>query len=391
MESSSWREITLGEFVALQRGHDLTESERLPGSIPVMGSSGVNGYHNVSRMKGPGVTIGRSGVGSIGVVNYTPTNYWPHNTVLYVTDFQGNEPQFVYYFLQSLNLRTYDSGSAQSSLNRNYIYPIKIRVPLPSEQRAIARILGALDDKIELNRKMNATLEAMARAIFQSWFVDFDPVRAKAEGRAPAGMDAATAALFPDAFEEIDDRTVPRGWQIKPLGDFLNLKRGYDLPATSRISGTVPIISSSGISGWHNAAKVNGPGVVTGRYGTIGQVFFMAQNFWPLNTTLYVQDFKGNEPRVIYHLLENINFSVYVDKAAVPGINRNHVHQERITAPPKEIQRAFSRQAELLWQRHTSNLQEAATLMATRDTLLPRLLSGELRVREAEQIAEGVL
>ncbi len=185
MTINDWKLTTLGEFLRLQRGHDLTEAERRPGSVPVMGSAGPNGVHDTAKMKGPGVTIGRSGVGSMGVVSYCEVDYWPHNTVLYVTDFLGNHPRFTFYFLQHLNLRRFDSGSAQASLNRNYIYPIPICVPAPQEQRSIASILGALDDKIELNRRMNETLEAMARAIFNDWFVDFGPTRAKVEGRAP--------------------------------------------------------------------------------------------------------------------------------------------------------------------------------------------------------------
>ena len=168
MDRDSWRETTLGEFVRLQRGHDLPEVDRRPGNIPIMGSAGPNGFHDAAKAKGPGVVIGRSGVGSMGVVSYCKTDYWPHNTVLYVTDFLGNDPRFAYYFLAQLNLRRFDSGSAQASLNRNYIYPIPVRVPRPIEQRAIAHILGKLDDKIELNQQMNATLEAMASILFNA-------------------------------------------------------------------------------------------------------------------------------------------------------------------------------------------------------------------------------
>lgn len=259
--------------------------------------------------------------------------------------------------------------------------------PLP-EQRAIARILGALDDKIELNRRQNATLEELARAIFKSWFVDFDPVRARAEGRAPAAMDAATAALFPDGFEEIDGREVPRGWRYVPLKEFLTLKRGYDLPQVQREAGTVPIVSSSGVSGTHSIARVAGPGVVTGRYGTIGQVFFIEEHFWPLNTTLYVQDFKQNEPRIAHYVLSNINFTQFTDKAAVPGINRNHVHEEMVVLPDIDVQRAFTQLTEPFFKQGALNTAQNITLATLRDALLPRLLSGELRVREAERLVE---
>ena len=198
MKAEAWHTMKMGDFVTLQRGHDLPEAERRPGTVPVMGSAGINGHHDTARAKGPGVTIGRSGVGSMGVVSYSPVDYWPHNTTLYVTDFHGNDERFTYFFLKSLNLRRFDSGSAQSSLNRNYLYPIEIRVPPVVEQKNIAQVLGTLDDKIELNRRMNETLEGMARTIFKSWFVDFDPVRAKAAGRQPSGMDADTAGLFPE-------------------------------------------------------------------------------------------------------------------------------------------------------------------------------------------------
>ncbi|MFZ1828068.1 MAG: restriction endonuclease subunit S [Candidatus Competibacteraceae bacterium] len=182
--AGEWRDITLGDFVALQRGHDLTEPERRLGRVPVMGSAGQNGFHDTALAKGPGIVIGRSGA-SFGQVHFSKEDFWPHNTSLYVTDFKGNDPLFAFYFLKALDFDRFNSGSAQPSLNRNFIYPIPIRVPKPAEQKAIAAVLGALDDKIELNRRMNATLEAMARALFQSWFVDFDPVRAKLDGRPP--------------------------------------------------------------------------------------------------------------------------------------------------------------------------------------------------------------
>ena len=171
--------MPLGDFVALQRGHDLPEAKRRPGDTPVLGSFGVTGWHDTARAAGPGVTVGRSGA-SFGVVSYSPVDYWPLNTTLYVVDFHGNDQRFAYYFLKQLDFRIYNSGSAQPSLNRNFIHPIPVDIPPRPEQRAIAHILGTLDDKIELNRRMNQTLEEMARALFKSWFVDFDPVRAKA-------------------------------------------------------------------------------------------------------------------------------------------------------------------------------------------------------------------
>ncbi len=134
------------------------------------------------------------------------------------------DPLYVYYYVSSPSSREKIVRDAEATgvpkTNLVYLRTFPILLPPLSEQRAIARILGLLDDKIELNRRMNATLEETARAIFQSWFVDFEPVRAKAEGRVPAGLDEATAALFPDGFEDVEGRAVPRGWRLRQLGNW---------------------------------------------------------------------------------------------------------------------------------------------------------------------------
>ena len=131
-------------------------------------------------------------------------------------------------------------------------------------------------------------------------------------------------------------------WMEVSLGETINLKRGYDLPSAQRRKGMYPIYSSSGLTDYHNEYKVSGEGVITGRYGTIGEVFFSKDSFWPLNTTLYVEDFKGNYPKFIYYLLKTVNFSIFTDKSAVPGINRNHVHLYKVKIPPLSEQHAIA-------------------------------------------------
>ncbi|MDM4015936.1 restriction endonuclease subunit S [Roseiconus lacunae] len=188
MASKGWGTVPLGEFVTLQRGHDLPEHQCRPGSVPILGFFEITGWHDEPRVRGPGVIIGRSGA-SFGVVTFSREPFWPLNTALYVKDFQGDDEHFACYLLKTLDFKRYCSGSAQPSLNRNYVHPIPVDVPPLREQKAIANILGSLDTKIELNRRMNETLESMARVIFKSWFVDFDPVLAKMDGRQPTGMD----------------------------------------------------------------------------------------------------------------------------------------------------------------------------------------------------------
>jgi type I restriction enzyme S subunit len=173
---------------------------------------------------------------------------------------------------------------------------------------------------------------------------------------------------------------MPEGFERKHLGDLLTLKRGYDLPGSDRVDGEFPVVSSSGITGFHGEKKAIAPGVVTGRYGTLGEVYFIQQDYWPLNTSLYVSDFKGNRPSFAAHLLKNALAGVQSDKAAVPGLNRNVAHQLPVLYPPRVLRDQFAGFADLSYrQQHlleTSNQK----LKAARDLLLPRLMSGEVAV-----------
>jgi type I restriction enzyme S subunit len=131
-------------------------------------------------------------------------------------------------------------------------------------------------------------------------------------------------------------------WRSVKLGEVITLKRGYDLPQQARVDGDTPILSSSGITGYHDEAKVNGPGVVTGRYGTLGEVFFISKDFWPLNTTLYVKDFKGNDPKFIGYFLKTINLDFHRSAGAIPGVNRNILHSLDVNVPLINIQRKIA-------------------------------------------------
>ncbi len=127
---------------------------------------------------------------------------------------------------------------------------------------------------------------------------------------------------------------VPDGWTQSRLGSVAELQRGFDLPSSKRIDGSVPIISSGGVSGFHNEAKVRAPGIVTGRYGSIGNVFFIEKDFWPLNTALWVKNFHGNDSKYLYYLLNKIDYKKFSDKTGVPGVNRNDLHAIKIPVPP---------------------------------------------------------
>jgi len=280
------------------------------------------------------------------------------------------------------------AGHGTGRLNTDELKALAIVLPPEPEQRAIAYILGTLDDKIELNRRMNETLEAMARALFKSWFVDFDPARAKCRGtacRAPT-MPQFIIDLFPDSFEDSELGQIPKGWKIGRLDHVLVFQRGFDLPSSARTSGVFPVIAASGPSGTHNEFMVRGPGVTTGRSGVLGNVYYVHEDFWPLNTSLWVKEFKNSTPAYAFHLLRRLDFKVFNAGSAVPTLNRNHIHGLSTLLPPPDLIRVFDATAVSSLKRQHVHEIESRTLVTLRDTLLPKLISGELRVKDAERI-----
>lgn len=226
-------------------------------------------------------------------------------------------------------------------------------------QRRIANILSAYDDLIEINRRRMALLEKSARLLFQEWFVRL---------------------RFPSHEHTPVTNGMPEGWERRTLGDCLTLKRGHDLPEANRVPGTIPIVSSSGITGFHNVKKANGPGLVTGRYGTLGEVYYVNEDFWPHNTALYVCDLKGSNARVLYFFLKHAVQNAQSNNAAVPGLNRNVLHTLRVLWPPEKLRNHFDCFLEPLFRQLAALRQFNEKLTTARDLLLPRLMSGEVVV-----------
>jgi type I restriction enzyme S subunit len=199
-------------------------------------------------------------------------------------------------------------------------------------------------------------------------------------------MSAELAALFPDSFEDSPLGKVPRGWRVGKLDDLVLLQRGFDLPTSQRTPGAYPVIAASGPSGTHNEYKVKGPGVTTGRSGLIGKVFLVQNDFWPLNTSLWVKEFRGSRPVHAYFTLRDLDFEVFNSGSAVPTLNRNHIHNLPVIVPPISIIEAYEKIVSLLFHRSYQNERESETLAALRDALLPKLLSGAVA-----EGAEGVV
>lgn len=422
--ASNFFDTTIGEQITLQRGFDITKNQQQPGSVPVVSSGGISSYHNESMVKGPGVVLGRKG--TLGTVFYIENEFWPHDTTLWVKDFKGNNPRFVYYFFSNISeeLRRMDVGAANPALNRNHVHPISVRWPTNGVQNKIAAILSSIDEKINANRHINKTLEAMAQAIFKSWFVDFDPVKAKIaaieqgedplraamrviSGKTDDELDqiprehhdqlATTAALFPDEMQDSELGEIPKGWEAKPLDQIASYLNGLALQkfppeseseylpvikiaqlragnvngadrASTKIKPEYIVEDSDVLFSWSGSLEVE---VWTGGMGALNQHLFKVTSthvpkwFYLFATKHYLPQFR----------------EIAANKATTMGhIQRKHLSDALITAPQPELMQAASKVVSPLLDEAISLRLQVRQLAQLRDTLLPKLLSGELSV-----------
>lgn len=314
----------------------------------------------------------------------------------------GDDPLFIYYNLsrRKSEIRAAAAGSAQPILNKSAFGRLEIALPPPATQHMVVGILGSLDDKIELNRRMNATLEATAGTIFKSWFVDFDPVRAKAEGRQPAGMDADTAALFPASFKESELGAIPTGWSVETVGGIADTNREslnpqefpeelfalLSIPAFD--DGRVPaVVAGSSI---HSNKLLVPPGSVlvsklnpriprVWRPGSLSNRGIASTEFVTLTP-------RSECPRdVLFAIVSSRPFCERLAELAT-GTSGSHQRaraedliQVPFAFPPRSVATSFSRLASPLFDRIEANLSESQILTTLRDALLPKLLSGTVR------------
>lgn len=399
--SSEWVSTTIGEQLTLQRGFDITKATQQPGNVPVISSGGINSFHSTAMVAGPGVVLGRKGV--VGSVYFVREDYWPHDTTLWIKNFHGNDEQFAYYFFLAKvrELEKLDVGSANPTLNRNHVHPMKVLWPPLGEQKRIGEILGLLDDRIALLRRTNATLEAIAQAMFKSWFVDFDPVRAKQEGRVPDGVDEATAALFPGSFDESELGQVPRGWRVQSLDETATYLNGLALqkfPPTE--TSWLPVIKIAQLRkgdtvGADRAGRTIKPeyivrdGDVLFSWSGSLEVAIWCGGEGALNQHLFKVT-SDRFPKWFYYLwtkhhLENFR-QIAASKATTMGhIQRGHLNEAKVIVPPDEVIRVSDELFGPLLERSISTILKAQNLAALRDTLLPRLISGQLRLQEADK------
>lgn len=381
---SEWKESTLGDELVVQRGHDLPKLSMVEGQYPVCSSSGVLGYHNSYTHDGDGLTIGRSGHG-IGKVFYYQEPFWAHNTVLYVKDFKGNFPKFFYYFLKNLDFTTFNTGSAIPSLNRNHLYLLNIKLPVLEEQKALASVLSSLDDKIDLLHRQNKTLEAMAETLFRQWFIE-------------------------DAKED---------WELESLGNHIQSVNGVSYKSSELSPSNVALVTLKNF-GRNGGLRTDGFKEFTGTFkdsqimqdGDIAVAHTdLTQDASLIGNPIYTLNLSNYHKLVIsmdlvkvnlhstvltkcflFHLLKSNDFKDHAlacsNGSSVIHLSKKALPSFQFKCPPIEKINRFTNLVDPMDQKIQKNLKQIQTLEKLRDTLLPKLMSGEVRVHyQTEEVA----
>lgn len=405
---NSWTAAHWGDLCTLAYGRAIKGYQNRSSGYRVYGTNGPIGFWHMPLQEVAGLIIGRKG--AYRGVHYSKDPFYVIDTAYAMRVKSNVEIRWAYYSLLNVDINSMDSGSAIPSTSRDEFYGIPTLLPPISEQRAIAETLGALDDKIELNRKTSATLEAMARALYRSWFVDFDPVHAKAEGHAPAHMDAPTAALFPNEF---DSDGYPVGWHEGCLSDLIlfnpteRIRKGQVLPyldmkalPTSGLTTALPIprpfTSGTKFRALDTLLARITPCLENGKTGMVASLGDSGLVGWGSTEFIVMRAKDGVPPSLPYCVARDQEFRLEAIASMTGSSGRQRASAERIASlpiavPDIRVLEAFSQLTVPMIDRIHALGKESQTLAQLRDTLLPRLMSGELRVKAAEEMIEEAL
>lgn len=336
------------------------------------------------------------------------------------------DSDYIYYLSRLPEFRSFAQSRMEGTSGRQrvawqalaeyeYEFPDKVC------RKYAGELLKKFDDKILLNHQINQTLEQMAQALFKSWFVDFEPVKAQiavlevggsqedatlAAMTAISGKDAdsltvferehpekyaelrATAELFPSTMQESELGDIPAGWSSQRMSNIATLHYGKALKKTERIDGPYPVYGSGGVTGSHNGYLVEGPGIIVGRKGSIGTIYWEDGKFHPIDTVYYVATKEEIPLSYLYYLMKTLNLPSMNTDAAVPGLNRDNVYRLEVLKPTQSILNRFDNHIATIRNGIQKNNNTIVSLVGLRDTLLPKLLSGEIPLPEAEELAK---
>ena len=390
---SKLEECILGDLVEFQRGYDLPKSKFVEGKYPVQSSNGILGYHNEYKVEGPGITIGRSG--TVGTPHLIRENFFPHNTSLFVKEFKGNDIEYIYYLLQYLDLGNQKSGSGVPTMNRNHLHPIKIRAYRDKtyQQRTI-KILSLIDKKIQINNQINQELEAMAKTLYEYWFVQFDFPDENGKPYKSSGGKM----VYNDQLK----REIPEGWGVEKVSEIAKTGSGGTPKSTTDeyySNGTIPWINSGELNksiiisttnyitefGLENSSAKLFPAdsILIAMYGaTAGKVSFLAFES-STNQAICAVTLDDNRLKYYFKFFIEDLYSHLVTLSS--GSARDNLSQDMIKNllminPNDRVIETFFVLVDSYFLQITNNLKQNQELTQLRDWLLPMLMNGQVRM-----------
>ena len=343
----NWKTCQLGDLITFQRGHDLPKSKMKGGIYPVVGSNGIIGYHDEYTTESPSITIGRSG--NVGKPFLYKGRSWSHNTSLYIREYKDIDPIFIYYFLQTLDLGNYAGGSAVPTLNRNHIHTLTVTVPVDkNEQRQIASVLSVLDDKIEQNTEINENLAQQAQAIYADIFItNADPA-----------------------------------WPLGHLSDLITVRYGKDHKKLD--DGPFPVYGSGGVMRYVERPIYEKESVLIPRKGTLNNVMYVNEPFWSVDTMFFTEMKLPNVAKFVFHFLKSKDLASLNAGSAVPSMTTDILNSMELLIPDTATFSRFENVVAPMYLTIQHNQQESNKLAKLRDSLLPRLMNGELDVSKLD-------
>lgn len=355
---NNWKTYKLSDALEIKYGKDHKKVQ--DGNIPIYGTGGIMRYGNQALYDKETILIPRKG--SLNNIYYLNEPFWSVDTIFWS---KINEevafPKYLFYNLKVLDFASMDVGSAIPSLTTELLKKIEIDLPSLSEQQSIASILSAIDDKIENNLAINKTLEEMAMALYKHWFVDFGPFQ---NGE----------------FVESELGLIPKGWEIGKLEDLLEIKYGKDHKKLS--DGLIPVYGSGGIMRYVNESLYDKESILIPRKGTLSNLFYVSQPFWSVDTMFYSKIKDIDFGKYIFYFLKTIDLASMDVGSAVPSLTTELLKRIAIIIPPKNIVSEFNEIMNSKFNIIENNIKENQYLTQLRDTLLPKLISGEVRLKE---------
>ncbi|ONG92327.1 hypothetical protein BKK40_06075 [Bacillus cereus] len=369
LDNNQWQIRCLEEVVDILDGmrKPIKKEDRVNGEIPYYGATGIIDWVKDYIFNEPLILVGEDGENLrsrvLPMAFKIQGKAWVNNHAHVLRPYKNIDIDYLTYYLDSISYEDYITGSAQPKLNQKQLRKVKVLLPHVREQQKIASILSSVDKSIEKTTAIIEQTEEVKKGMMQQLL---------------------TKGIGHTRFKKTEIGEIPEEWEVRTFSDVMVLQRGFDLPTHSRKEGQYPLMSANGLTDSHSEYKVEGPGIVTGRSGTIGKVHYIEANFWPLNTTLYVKEMYENNPKFLYYLLSNFRLERFSTGTGVPTLNRNVVHTEKIALPSVDEQQKIALILTNVDMRMIKEKQYLQELLNLKKGLMQSLLTGKVRVKVGE-------